>query len=176
MNQSIPREGYLKSGIGLVPINLLLLMILPLIHFLASGRVDLPLIWGDRNEAIFDLWSVQHLLSGILIGSFIAVSGRAAKLSRSRILLMMLTLALVWEAIELSMEIGFFGAAVAQWKHGFEHWGNRFIGDPGMFILGGLLARKLKFAWPWILAAESVWLIANIAMPNSMVIQRWLGL
>lgn len=173
--KSVLLRDFVKSGIGLVLAIIILLAILPVLHINAAHRADIPLIWGDRTEAIFDLWSFQHILSGILI-SLIASATLPSRISRRKFLLVILLVALSWEAIELSIEIGFFGQTASQWKRGFEHWGNRFIGDPAMVMLGSIIAPKLKSVWKWVLVSAAVWLIANIAAPNSMVIQHWLGL
>lgn len=86
----------------------------------------------------------------------------------------MWVLALIWEAMELAMEAGWCGQGVAEWKHGFEHWGNRFVGDPLMVTIGGLISRRYKEMWKWILVPAAIWLIANVASPNSMWIQNFI--
>lgn len=174
MNQIISQRKSSKSGIGLALATIILLTVLPVLHIYITDQYSLPKLVGDRSEAMFDLWSFQHFLSGILIGSLLAYVGVASKTTWQRFVLLMLVLALSWEATELSMEAGLFGQAVSNWKHGFEHWGNRFIGDPSMVILGGLLARRFKSAWKWVLIPAAVWLVANIASPNSMSIQQLL--
>jgi len=174
MNQIISPRKSSKSGIGLALATIILLTVLPVLHILISHRADLPMLIGDKSEAMFDLWSFQHFCSGILIGSLLAYAGVASKATWQKFVLLMLVLALSWEATELAMESGLFGQAVVNWKRGFEHWGNRFIGDPFMVTLGGLLARRFKSAWKWVLIPASVWLIANIASPNSMSVQQLL--
>lgn len=174
MNQNISQRKSSKSGIGLALATIILLTVLPVLHILVSHRSDMPMLIGDRSEAMFDLWSFQHFCSGILIGSLLAYVGVASKLTRQRFVLLILVIALSWEVTELAMESGLFGQAVAHWKRGFEHWSNRFIGDPGLVILGGLLARRFKSAWKWVLVPVSVWLVANIASPDSMSIQQLL--
>ncbi len=169
MNQNISQRKSSKSGIGLALATIILLTVL---HILITGQYNLPKLVGDRSEAMFDLWSFQHFCSGILIGSLLAYVGVASKATWQRFVLLMLVLALSWEATELSMEAGLFGQAVSNWKHGFEHWGNRFIGDPLMVTLGGLLARRFKSAWKWALIPASIWFVANITSPDSMSIQH----
>jgi len=174
MRQTISQRKPSKSGIGLALATIILLTVLPVLHILVSRRFDLPLLIGDRSEAIFDLWSFQHFFSGMLLGSMLARINATAKISWQKFAILMLMLALSWEATELAMESGLFGQAVSHWKRGFEHWGNRFIGDPSMVVLGGLLARRFKSAWKWVLLPTCAWLIANIASPNSMSIQQLL--
>ena len=52
-----------QSGIGLVLATIILFTVLLGIHVLVSHRYDLPLLIGDRSEAMFDLWSFQHFCS-----------------------------------------------------------------------------------------------------------------
>lgn len=171
MNQNISPRKSSKSGIGLALATIILLTILPVLHILVSHRSDMPMLIGDRSEAMFDLWSFQHFCSGILVGSLLAYVEVASKATWQRFVLV---IALSWEAAELAMEAGLFGQTVANWKHGFEHWGNRFIDDPLMVTLGGLLARRFKSSWKWVLVPASVWFVANIASPNSMSVQQLL--
>lgn len=174
MKSDIPPEKSSKSGIGLFLITTILLTILPALHILASHTApNLPFLVGDRSEAIFDLWSIQHLLSGIIIGSALTYF-YTTRLNWQKFALLMLVFALTWEATELAMESGWCGQAVSNWKRGFEHWGNRFIGDPLMVTIGGLITRRYKSAWKWILIPATIWLIANIASPNSMSIQNFI--
>ena len=90
----------------------LLLTLLPFLHILESQRTDLPLLIGDRTEALFDLWSFQHFISGILIGAVLLHLWRVPP-SWRKFTLLVLLLALLWEATELAMEAGFFGQAVS---------------------------------------------------------------
>lgn len=173
MKSDIPPEKSSTGGIGLFLITTILLTVLPILHILASHRTSLPIIVGDRSEAIFDLWSFQHLLSGIIIGSLLAYF-YPTKLKWQKFVLLMWAFALIWEATELAMEAGWCSQAVANWKHGFEHWSNRFVGDPLMVTSGGLITRRYKSAWKWILVPATIWLIANLASPNSMSVQNFI--
>ena len=121
---------------------------------------------------MFDLWSFQHFGFGILTGSFLAYVGVASIKTWQQFGLFVLLLALDWEATELSMEAGWFGGAIASWKGGYEHWANRFVGDPLMVVLGGMFSRKFKFAWIGALVPVAVWQIINVASPHSMHIQQ----
>lgn len=153
----------------LVLTTIILFTALPIIHILISKQYSLPLLFGDRSEAIFDLWTFQHLFSGIIIGSMLKYVG---KNDHWEFLLIALILALTWEATELAMELGVFGQAVAHWKNGFEHWGNRFIGDPMSVVLGALMARRFSSVWKVILVPLLVWLAINVYMPNAMSVQH----
>lgn len=143
MNQNISPRKSSKSGIGLAFATTLLLIVLSVLHINATHRTDLPLLLGDRVEAMFDLWSLQHFGSGVLIGSLLVYGGVASKSWRNFALVVLL-LALSWEAAELAMESGWFGQAIANWKRGYEHWGNRFVGDPALVLLGGLSCSAIQ--------------------------------
>jgi hypothetical protein len=136
-----------------------------------SGRFDLPSLFGDRRDAIFDLWSVQHFCTGILIGT-VLMRTTLTRLPWRSVLLLVLLLALCWELIELLMEGGFFGAAISRWKDGFEHWSNRLVGDPLMVSSGSLVGRRYANAWKVVSAPAAIWLVLNAASPSSMYVQR----
>jgi len=163
-----------RSQRGSVPVLAVTVLFLALfiLHLLVTGRSDLPILFGDKTEAIFDLWSIQHFCSGALIGALLIRVSRDAKADRRTFVLFMLAIAIGWETTELAMESGVFGHAVSQWKHGHEHWANRFVGDPAMVALGGLTARRYAWAWKAALLPCAIWLIVNIAAHDSMSINR----
>ena len=142
-------------------------------NFMATGGYDLPLLVGDRREATFDLWSLQHFCAGILLGALLMRTALASPPWRSFLLFSVL-LALCWEAAELAMEAGWLGAAISDWKDGFEHWSNRLLGDPLMVSSGSLIGRRYSRAWKIVLAPVAIWLLLNVTSPSSMYIQRLL--
>lgn len=162
------------SEIGLVLATTILFITLAIFQILISQRTDLPQLFGERSNAVFDLWSLQHFCSGILLGSLITYVASGRRLSWQNFLLATLLIALAWEAIELAMEAGVFGAVIATWKGSFEHWGNRLIGDPLMVATGSLVARRFRSAWKWILLPAAIWFTLNALSPNSMSVQRFL--
>ena len=168
------KRAFSRPEISLFVAVLAQFILLPIIHIHFSQRYDLPRIIGDRCDAILDMWSLQHLCSGMLIGSII-IGIRLVEKDKMllRFILMVIALELCWEAAELLMEAGYFGHTVSNWKQGYEHWGNRFIGDPFMTVLGGLLARKFSSLWKIALIITLIWMTVNIAAPNSMYIQRF---
>lgn len=130
----------------------------------------LPTLFGDRSAAIFDLWSFQHFSSGVILGAILL-----SYLKQKRELIpIVLAAALFWEFVELTMEFGFFSQAVTVWKGGFEHWSNRFIGDPLMMVAGALLAKVFPGAWKVVIIPAAIWFLINILSPDSMHIQHWL--
>lgn len=147
------------------------LAIVVCLHLVVAQQFTLPLVVGDRTEALFDLWSVQHFLSGVFIGTVLLLP---EKRSLKDLLTATLIVAFIWEAAELAMEYGIFGQVISSWKSGFEHWGNRFIGDPLMVVFGSMFAWKFSSAWKWAFIPASVWLVANVVSPTSMSIQQWL--
>ena len=161
------------------PGGTILLVLVPLFaaltiaEFIATGGFDRPLLLGDRTEAAFDLWSVQHFCAGILLGALLMRTALASAPWKA-FLLFSLAVALVWEATELAMEAGWFGAAISTWKDGFEHWSNRLVGDPLMVTSGGLIGRRYSAAWKIVVAPAGIWLLLNLASPSSMSIQRLL--
>jgi hypothetical protein len=139
-----------------------------------ARRLDWPMLIGDRAEAIFDMWSLQHFGSGILFGALVMRIGLPHFAARKDMAAAAILFAFGWEGMELAMEAGYFGQAVASWKGGFEHWGNRLVGDPLMVTIGALTASRFASAWKVTLVPAAIWLSVNVASPNSMYIQRLL--
>jgi class 3 adenylate cyclase len=163
------RSEALKRGASVALVTGLVL-VLAALHVAAAGSAGPPRLVGDRTVALLDLWSIQHFCAGVLVGALLCRG--APQCNDMRFVLAILALALAWEAMELAMEAGWLGPAVSAWKDGFEHWGNRFIGDPLMVLGGALVARRFRRSWKVALAPASIWLVANVAAPSSMSIQR----
>jgi hypothetical protein len=140
-------------------------------QYAIAGPFAAPLVVGDRTQAMFDLWSLQHFCGGILIGALL-VRFQPLPSGWRVFALAVGAIALSWEAIELAMEAGVFGAGVSRWKDGYEHWSNRLVGDPLLVVCGALVARRFAYAWKIAMAPASVWLLINVASPSSMYIQR----
>jgi hypothetical protein len=141
-------------------------------HFGIAGNQGDPHFFGNRNTSLFDFWSVQHFFSGIIIGSFVLWFARKKYLKgKAEFLLFILLCALVWEIAELAMEAGRISLVVAEWKAGYEHWSNRFIGDLGTVVLGGVIAWRLPWAWKIVIIPALLWLALNVFAPDSMFIQ-----
>lgn len=127
--------------------------------------MTIPMFFGDKTVATFDLWSCQHLLSGIIFGALLR--GRT-----SRPTLFLLIAAYGWEALEWSMESGWMGTTVAHWKAGHEHWSNRLLSDPLVAIIGMKLS--LRFRWLiWVAVPGTIiWCLANLLAPDCMAVQQ----
>ena len=84
-----------------------------------------------------------------------------------------LFLAYLWEAIEHYLEIGLAGERVEYWFQGVEFWGNRLITDPGVMVIGYLIARRNpKLVIPARIASL-VWMIVHIfILPHSMYLHE----
>ena len=142
-------------------------------NFVETDGFDAPLLIGDRTRAAFDLWSLQHFCGGVLLGALL-MRTPVGSAPRRHFALFGALLALSWEAAELAMEAGWFGAAISHWKDGFEHWSNRLFGDPLMVTSGCLVARRFGHAWKIVLVPAGIWLLINVTSPSSMTIQRLL--
>jgi len=152
-----------------IPIStLLLFLVVSLSHIILTGRTDLPLPFGYRNYAVFDLWSIHHGFAGVVIGKIVLQKFEKPLTFVCAVLIV----ALSWEGLELLMEYGNMGTAISAWKGGYEHWGNRLIGDPLMVMVGGLIARKNHQIWKYALIYCIVWFSLNAISSDSMSIQR----
>ena len=163
-----------SSKIELLPIAVLSFFVLAAVHLAATNRFDLPLLVGDKTEAMFDLWSLQHFCAGILLGSRLTRSKFLHVATWEKLAVVAFLLALCWETTELAMEAGFFGQVVEYWKAGFEHWSNRLLGDPFIVTSGALMARRFPRLWKIVLLPATAWLLINVISPNSMYIQHLL--
>ncbi len=128
------------------------------------------IIFGDRRFAFFDLWTLQHVLSGVIVGFLILFlkNGIAFK----EYLISILLVAFLWELFEVGMEHGLMGQVVADWKFGYEFILNRVLVDPLSVLIGGILQWHFKNFVYVSLPLASLWLLANIFSAHSMSIQE----
>lgn len=124
--------------------------------------------FGDKTISLFDIWLLQHFLSGVLLGWALL------HLPRRTVIFVALVVAYAWETLEYAAEVGLFGSALMQWFGGVEFILNRIIVDPLALVLGVLLARTLRGPWVVIISGvlATLWLTANIMSVDTMVIQR----
>ena len=153
-------------------------------HTYDNGIHLFSLLWGYKTQAFFDVWSFEHVLSGISVGH--AVKKRNYKVfekifgkdhtvhSWHMDLTGVLCVAYAWEAVEHYLETGLAGARVEYWFQGVEFWGNRLVADPLMLVMGYYLAlRYPTLVWP-ARFASALWLFLHIfVFPNSMYLQRF---
>jgi hypothetical protein len=144
----------------------------------------LEIIWGLKTHAILDVWTIEHLLSGISVGS--AVKKKNHKTLQKILNLIehnhhswwfdisgVLFIAYIWEALEHYLEVGLAGSTVEYWFQGVEFWPNRLIADPLMLVLGYLIAKNFPWlVWPARLLSIG-WLIVHIfVFPHSMYLHE----
>ena len=143
------------------------------------------ILWGHKTIAMFDLWTLQHMASGICM-AFVATIIIAKVFKKIDIspssqkiicFFMVIAASLIWECAEHYLESGVIrgeiGAKITFWFQGVEHWSNRIIGDTIAIILGWRI-----YYWKKNLAIPAklfslLWMAAHIFIfPDSMYLQR----
>ena len=148
----------------------------------------LEFIWGLKTQATFDVWTIEHILSGLSIGSGVLIHNRKSLgkifsavsekimppkkvdfLKTKYDLIFVLFLAYLWETAEHYLETGLAGGQVEYWFQGVEFWANRVVADPLMLVLGYLIVKKIpQLVWP-ARFLSLVWLYVHIFIfPHSM--------
>jgi hypothetical protein len=105
---------------------------------------------GPKTVSWFDIWSLDHFLSGIAIASLCALLADKVLLkglpelppsAKKRFyILTILMIEYMWEGIEFYMETGYTHVhAITYWLQGVEFWGNRLITDPLITVAGGIV-------------------------------------
>ena len=131
------------------------------------------MIWGYKTLAIFDVWSFEHLLSGISIGAFaLSYNSRVFKnklnLNSEHIitkyfdLILVLLVAYAWEVVEHYLETGLLGASIEYWFQGVEYWANRIISDPLMTVFGYYIAKNSPYLVNPARILSFIWLFIHI--------------
>jgi len=149
-------------------------------------------IWGYKTVAIFDVWTIEHILTGISVGTGVIIHNNKSlgelfsRLAENIIhpqrinflkykydIYLLLFIAYLWETLEHYLETGLAGGAVEYWFQGVEYWPNRLIADPLMLILGYWLAKKLpNIVWPARIISLA-WLALHIfVFPHSMYLHE----
>ena len=146
-------------------------------------------IWGNKTESLFDLWSLEHFISGLTIGTilcYIMLRYFSTQVQKDKVkqnphflfhyFTIILLIAYMWEVLEFYMEAGFTGnQKITYWFQGVEYWLNRFVTDPMMVALGAWLALKVDSkAITWSSRAFSpIWLGLHIMLfPHCMYLQN----
>jgi hypothetical protein len=133
-------------------------------------------LWGFKTEALFDVWSIEHLACGVSLAWTVKIvidrfvkdgATQTAKLRMS--FLLVLVIALLWENVEHYVEKGLLGERIAFWFQGVEHWGNRLFTDNLMVMLGWFIFnKKNKSVW-FARVFSTAWLMVHIfVFPHSM--------
>jgi len=142
------------------------------------------ILWGLKTQAIFDVWTFEHILSGISAGHGVRLYHKGLlkgvldfeRHNRKIIKLdvvAVLFLAFAWEAVEHYLEVGLAGGAVEFWFQGVEFWANRLIADPLMAVLGYFIATRFPvFVWPARILSLT-WLFIHVFIfPHSMYLHE----
>jgi len=144
----------------------------------------LELIWGVKTQAMLDVWSIEHVLSGLSVGHGIKQlndrifasnlnTAPPPPLTRYFDIIGVLFLAYLWETIEHYLEVGTVGAGVEYWFQGVEYWPNRVIFDPLLLILGYLIIRARPGLVTPARIASLIWLVVHIVVfPHSMYLHQ----
>ena len=143
----------------------------------------LSLFWGVKTQAIFDVWTIEHVLSGISVGNIVFRQHHAyltkwfgenhSKHSWRLDLTGVLLAAFAWETVEHYLETGLAGAAVEHWFQGVEMWANRIIADPLMLVLGYAIAKRYPATVLPARILSALWLLVHIFLfPHSMYLHE----
>ena len=142
------------------------------------------MIWGLKTVAFFDIWSFEHLLSGISIGAFatytnnkvifISLKTTSRNYNSSYFdLIFVLFIAFLWETIEHYLETGLMGESVMYWFQGIEFWANRMISDPLITVLGYFISKKYIFLISPARILSLIWLLVHVFIfPHSMYLHK----
>lgn len=138
------------------------------------------IIWWIKTQALFDVWSIEHLLSGISTG-FLVMSTNFKTFEKkiwfdsSKIttryfdVIWVLFLAYFWETIEHYLETGLLWHTVEYWFQWVEFWWNRIVTDPLLLVVWYLLARKYRSIVKPARFLSVIWLFVHIfVFPHSM--------
>lgn len=144
----------------------------------------LEILWGLKTHAILDVWTIEHLLSGLSVGSAVKVKNHKVFQKILNIanhnhhswwfdISGVLFIAYAWETLEHYLEVGLGGSAVEYWLQGVEFWPNRLIADPFMLVLGYMIAKKYpSLVWP-ARVLSIAWLVVHVFIfPHSMYLQE----
>lgn len=135
---------------------------------LYSAPWSVPHLVGLKTEALFDLWSVEHAMGGMLVGWGLRRSDRYSLFSDW--LWLVLSAAYGWELAECWMEV--HGTTHMQtWLAGTEHWSNRLVTDPLLFTLCAFYSRWTP-GNPWVsVVTYPTWYMINLLQPTCMSLQ-----
>lgn len=143
------------------------------------------ILWGAKTVALFDVWSIEHILVGVSIGSLVTkynrkvlaeLLGRRHAVDSWQLNLMgVLCLGFGWETMEHYLEIGLAGKTAQFWFQGVEFWGNRLLTDPLMLVAGFFIAMRFaKFVIPARVLSLSWMSVHLFVFPHSMYLQGML--
>lgn len=123
---------------------------------------------GEKTIAFFDIWSLEHLMTGIILAFIL---NRICSNKKVNILFLLL-ISLLWECLEHYLEEGLLGVKIQNWFAGIEYWGNRLIGDNLVMIIGGLIYNKYPKSVYFAGVLSVVFFVLHLFFPSSMDIQN----
>lgn len=149
---------------------ILILSVIPLILIMIVSEISsihrtivIPHLFGDQRTSLFDLWSIQHFLAGVLIGSLL-ITPKYERTKKWQLMLpLTIFLAFAWEAIEMYIESGGIEVLQSFWNQR-EHWSNRLVSDPLMVIGGGILGYIIHDSWKVAVIPTIIWLAIKAAL------------
>lgn len=140
--------------------------------------------FGLKTIAWFDIWSIEHFLSGVSILTFSKFISHKMVLTNKDISLeninfkfylsYIFCISYIWESIEFYLEAGYTNnEAITFWFQGVEFWGNRLITDPMLTVLGAVIGlRYHKILWPARILCL-LWLMIHVFyFPHSMYLHE----
>ena len=149
-------------------------------------------IWGVKTEAIFDVWTFEHILTGLSVGSIVIFNnkkslGTLLSNAKDKILhskqvdyikykydiIFVMMIAYIWETVEHYLETGLGGEWLEYWFQGVEYWPNRLISDPLMLVLGYLIVKKYNWIATPARILSLIWIIVHLfVFPHSMYLHE----
>lgn len=146
------------------------------------------LFFGDKTQALFDVWSLEHFVSGMatvivirwLCEHFLPEIYKNPTIPDKKktisLLLTYLAAVYLWEALEFYLEAGYTNnEAVTHWFRGVEFWGNRLITDPVITTTGGYLGYRYARIAPYARVFSITWLLIHIfVFPDCMYLQDYI--
>ena len=142
------------------------------------------MIWGVKTVAIFDVWTFEHLLSGLSIGALavrcntkifehkLNINSLNIKTRYFDIIFVLLA-AYAWETVEHYLESGLAGDVVAYWFQGVEFWANRIISDPLITVVGYYIAIVMPKLVTPARIVSLMWLMIHVFLfPHSMYLHK----
>jgi hypothetical protein len=126
---------------------------------LFSYPIEFVQLWGHKTTALFDLWTLQHIATGIVI-AYILTKIKYFSLSPVWTILL---LSLFWESLELILELGHLrGLDGVVYQTGVEFWLNRSLTDPLAMIFGARMFRLNPKVFGYSVGFMVIWLLVNL--------------
>lgn len=146
----------------------------------------MPQLWWLKTVSFFDIWSIEHFMTGIMLAFFAGIIFEKAfswereslSLKRKITFLMVLAMSFYWEILEHYLETWLWWGAVQYWMQWVEHWSNRLISDhlmvmSGWFVYQRFIDQKHPKLIRWVQVFSATWLFLHVfVFPHSMYLQN----